>query len=228
MEKKGIWKRPKDEKYINTKGGATYAEKFVFISLSILVIITAIFYCFHSDSDTPFSTLQVKPPEYLPIICQPEEDQKKILVVYYHKYPNTNITEFTLVFAGEEHPNRFVNKIYTIIRILRYHRVEDMESFYITINEKGKLQGVNFSYMDVGTYSDKQTYNTFYPKHCIRQIPYSEFEFSNNRPHIYVNTWNHLLGEKNNNPELSYAVWEDYPLLVGTRKKAESDFKQAQ
>ena len=84
---------------------------------------------------------------------------------------------------------------------------------------------INFSYKGTGTYSDRQTYNTFYPKHFIKQIPYSEFEWSGDRPHIYVNTWNHLFGEKNNNPELSCTARKNYPLLFGTREKAESDFK---
>lgn len=202
-----------------------YRVKFMFAFMFLLVILITTFNQLPSKIPPTSIAHQVKSPEYLPIIYQPKEDSKKLVALYYCSFPNSNLTEITLVFTGEDHPNWFINKIYTPFRVLRYHRIEDIETFYLKTNEEGKLQEIIFSHKGIGTYANKQTYNTLNPKHCVGQIPYSEFEWSDDRPHIYVNTWNHLFGEKNNNPELSYTIRKNHPLLIGTREKAESDFK---
>ncbi|GEM_PF-6002123 len=199
----------------------------IFTFLFLTLIVTSWYYHTEISLTLISHTLTVptiNSPEYLPIIYQPEEDPNKLVAVYYYRYPNTNITEITLVFNGETHPNWFINKIYTSFRIFKYRRIADIETFYVEINGGGKPPEINFSYKGIGTYSGKQTYNSSNPKHYIRKIPYSEFECSDGRPHIYVNTWNHLLGEKNNNQE-PYIIWRDYSLFIGTREKAESDFR---
>ena len=196
---------------------------FAFMFLLVILITTS--NQFPSKFPPTSIALQVKPPENLPIIYQPEEDSKKLVAVYCYIYPNSNSTEVTLVFNGEDHPNRVVDKIYRLFRVLRYHRIEDIETFHLKTNREGKLQEINFSHKGIGTYADKQTYNTPNPKHYVRQILYSEFEWSDDRPHIYVNTWNHLLSENNNNPELSYTIRKNHTLRIGTREKAESDFR---
>jgi hypothetical protein len=201
----------------------------IFTFLFIILIDTSWYY--HTETSltliSPTLTVPtINSSEYLPIIYQPEEDPNKLVAVYYYKHPNTNITEITLVFNGETHPNWFINKIYTSFRIFKYRRIADIETFYVETNGEGRPQEINFSYKGIGTYSGKQTYNSPNPKHYIRKIPYSKFERSDGRPHIYVNTWNHLLGEKNNNQE-PYTIWRVYSLFIGTREKAESDFRMA-
>ncbi len=157
-------------------------------------------------------------------IYQPQEDQNKLLALYYYKFPKSNTVEITLVFSGEDHPCWLMNKIYTLYRIFRYRRITDIETFYVE-TEGGRIQKINFSYRGIGTYSSKQTYYTLNPKHYLKQSLYSELQWYDNRPCIYINTWNHLFAERNNNPDLSYIGWIDYPTFIGTREKAESDFR---
>ena len=199
----------------------------IFTFLFLTLVVTSWYY--HTEisfnlisSALPVST--IKSPECLPIIYQPEEDPNKLVAVYYYRHPNTNMTEITLVFNGETHPNWLINKIYTSFRIFKHRRIADIETFYIETDGGRRPSEINFSYKGIGTYSGKQPYNSLNPKHYIRKIPYSEFENSDGRPHIYVNTWNHLLGEKNNNQE-PYTIWRNYSLFIGAREKAESDFR---
>lgn len=200
---------------------------FIFTSLFLIILIATSWYHYTEISLTlnspTFTVSQLNSLEYLPIIYQPQKDPDKLVAVYYYKFPNRNTTEITLVFSGEDHPYWFVNKIYTLFRILKYHRTEDIETFYMETNKEGKIREINFSYKGIGTYSGKQIYDTHNPKHYMKQS--SELEWSENRPHIYVNTWNHLFAERNSNTELSYIEWKNYPLFTGTREKAESDFK---
>lgn len=158
---------------------------------------------------------------YIPIICQVEKDHAELVAVYYLQMGN--LTQFTLVFSDEYHPVCIIDKIYRLFRIVRYHRIADLETFYIRV-ENGTPVEIIFSHEGTGTYSSNQTYDVLLPRHYEAVVPFSEFECNGSRPYIYVNTWNHLMSERKTN-ECGYITYSNCTIVHGDRQRAEEDYR---
>lgn len=53
--------------------------------------------------------------------------------------------------------------------------------------------------------------------HYHAEVAYADWKLhpQTHRPYIYLNTCNHMIGEKDNNPKLSKFNWIDYPFQQG-------------
>ena len=139
---------------------------------------------------------------HLPCLATPSVDfegKNQLQTVYFAAYENG--TELTFLFLDEDRPNACEDCLYDTIRRPLFGRYSDIESVII-INDKVEFPG---------THSADQAWNEKVPSHNESVIDLSVFEKRKDEgkskkeegkeevPIIWVNTWNHLLGEKNNN-----------------------------
>lgn len=170
--------------------------------------------------------------QFIPILIQPTIDlpRNNFESAYYVASETADrgqLVELTLVFRNETNPNRILDFIYTPFRRLKYGRYADIETLSIKLDQNKQLEWIDFSYKGKGTYSGNQRYDTATPRHISKKIIAEKFLFKNDRPVIYINTWNHLFAEVNTNKELELTEWTDYPLVKGDRRIAEQDLKKS-
>ncbi len=128
---------------------------------------------------------------HFPCIGTPAVDfngKNQLQTLYVAIYENG--TELTLLFLDEDRPNACGDCFYDTIRRPLFGRYSDIESVLI-IDDK-----VHFP----GTYSGDQTWKAVAPAHMEKILDLAAFEKDEaNNPILWINTWNHLIGEKNNN-----------------------------
>ncbi len=187
--------------------------------------------------------LSINPIDYLPILYQPWYDinwrwsyspiygwvlqgGNPLLKGYYYLWTFSNyyVIELTFVFADEDHPDPTLDYSYDIVRLAQHGRIEDIETFYIYTDSNGNPTWLYLCYNGTGTHSRDQTFNVWFPNHYCDWVPASEFDWVNNRPKVYINTWNHLFGEYDTNTDLSDKTWYTYSIKEGTRADAEDDY----
>ncbi len=133
--------------------------------------------------------------------------------------------EYTIVYEDEDAPWPWDN-IYDAIRYANWGRWEDIETYYLYVYQNGTPWKFYFYYgepVNNGIYSGSATYYTIPGPHIIAYVPWSSFSRNGNRPYIYVNTWNHALGENDNNPNMSNWV-SAYVVTQGSRVDAERKY----
>lgn len=179
------------------------------------------------------STQSLSSSDYLPIFLQPWVDingrlfpyfegSNDLIKVYHFYWSSTGEIEITAVFRDEDHP--IWDTEYDLIRLAQNGRIEDIETFFINVDSSGNPQSISFNYGGTGTYSGTQQFFVLFPDHISETVQASEFSWSGTRPHVYINTWNHLFGEDDNNRDLSDKTWTTYTSAEGTRADAEEDF----
>ena len=168
-----------------------------------------------------------------PIIYQPAIDTTKNYLRQVHIHPvkgKENNFEITLVFNNEV-LRRFglFNDAYEDFRKVIHGRKKDVETFHIILKnsepKEFKFQGIHCGEYDIRydtTHGDKKKSWQFWKK-IERPI---EFYYANTRhPKIFINTSNHALGEKDNNPHLwkwEYVTWgNDLPIGVSDKSRVE-------
>jgi hypothetical protein len=135
---------------------------------------------------------QLRDSGHLPCVAGPKidfEGKNQLATLYVAEYENG--AELTLLFLDEDRPNMCTDCIYDHIRRPLFGRWSDIETI-IVIGDKVEFPG---------TYSADQTWSAKVPAHNEASIALSKFEKENDEPILWVNTWNHLLGEKNTNPD---------------------------
>ena len=167
---------------------------------------------------------------HLPCVATPSADfdgKNQLQTVYVAAYENG--TELTFSFLDEDWPNACADCVYDTIRWPLYGRVSDIESLII-VNDQ-----VHFP----GTYSADQSWGIAMPTHNEASIDLSEFEKNDAGELIlWINTWNHLFGEKNNNATLPITYQcaqtpggvesmetEDFVIRKGSRDEVDARFK---
>ena len=105
--------------------------------------------------------------------------------------------EYNLVFKDEDHPWPWVDAKYDAQRKKDYGRIEDIETFYITVDLKdNSIKEIDFSYKSIGTWYGKQSYDVLWPAHVNKFFEKDDisnnFEFSEGHMNLYLATWNHL------------------------------------
>jgi hypothetical protein len=90
-----------------------------------------------------------------------------------------------------------------------------------TSNSDEHLTGIDFG----DAYSDGQKFKKGLVRHFHRLVDSDQLELQGRRPVIYINTWNHLFSEKDNNPELPKLKYSIYPGYTGARSDAEPQRK---
>jgi hypothetical protein len=167
---------------------------------------------------------------HLPCLATPSSDfegKNQCQTVYVAAYENG--TELTFLFLDEDRPNVCEDFLYDNIRRPLFGRFSDIESVII-INDKVEFPG---------TYSAEQKWTEKIPHHNEATLDISVFEKKDNAdPIFWVNTWNHLLGEKNNNTAMEITFQRpqkaggveslenmDFVLRKGSRNDVDARFK---
>lgn len=130
--------------------------------------------------------------------------------------------EYTLVFRDEDAPPGF-DTIYDVIRYSNWGRYNDIETYYLYVYQNGTPWKFYFYYgspVNAGIYSGGSTYYTLPGPHNTATVLWSAFNKNGNRPYLWVNTWNHAFGKRDNNPYLSN--WQStFTITQGSRVNAE-------
>ena len=159
----------------------------------------------------------------IPVIYQPKIDawENFLREIHVHK-ENDGSYEITLVFQDEIlRMHGILDGIYRYIRLLKYKRIVDIETFSLKDNQ--------FFFDNI--YSGKS--NLFEDTiHNKKIIPVKYYFQDMNHPVIFVNTSNHALAPHDNNHDLwkwEYIPWnKKIPIKLGTttRSEVESFFKK--
>lgn len=135
--------------------------------------------------------------------------------------------EITVVFKDEDHPDNLKDFFYDIYRRFKYHRVDDVETFFIYYeilkNPFIKLQPLFVFFPD--TYSYNQKFLEKHIKHYSDIIKIEDFKLIGKRPIIFINTWNHLFSNRNNNKNLELIDYSNYNIYKGSRQFVESTYR---
>jgi hypothetical protein len=153
--------------------------------------------------DLPAATAEdierIRSNGYLPVVAGPSIDfqgTNQIQTVYIAEYENG--AELTLLFLDEDRPNACEDCLYDTIRRPLFGRRSDIESVLIIGDEM----------IFPGTFAADQTWKERVPQHNSTSVAMSKFERhgDGNEFILWINTWNHLVGESNNNPgmEVTY------------------------
>jgi len=158
----------------------------------------------------------------IPVIYQPKIDawENFLREIHIHK-ENDGSFQITLVFQDEVlRMHGILDGIYRYIRLLKYKRTVDIETFSFKDNE--------FFFDNI--YSGKS--NLFEDTiHNQKTIPVKYHFQDTNHPVIFVNTSNHALAPHDNNHDLwkwEYVPWsEKIPIKLGnkSRQDVESIFQ---
>ena len=159
--------------------------------------------------------------------------------IYGYSLPGKYIIEVTSVFADEDHPDPTMDKLYDAYRLVSWGRIEDLETFFIVVDKTtGKSERLSFIELWMirfyppsqiqpvkiqPCYSGDETWDATFGPHFRAKI--TSFSKYYQHPILYVNVWNHALGEKDNNQGMSksrYDTWYSYS--SGSRKDAENDY----
>lgn len=150
---------------------------------------------------------------HLPVVAGPSVDfrgDNQLRTVYVAEYERG--AELTFLFLDEDRPNACEDFLYDAIRRPLFGRNSDIETVLV----------VGDDVIFPGTYSADQTWNEKMPKHNETTVAMARFETrkqgasgdgdastamaksteegGEREPFVlWINTWNHLLGERNNN-----------------------------
>ena len=165
-------------------------------------------------------------------IAMPESDVEKgngLVVVYACGYEVEGklVVELTLVWGDEDDPQE--DERYDVWRLVAWGRLEDIETLFIVA---GKAPSPTYV---VSTPLYLQTeYNSLRRIGAIGsggafwvEGAHRELRARLEEGILYVNTWNHALGVRDNNPHLKKKVYVpgvDVPLKIGRRLDAEKDY----
>jgi hypothetical protein len=157
-----------------------------------------------------------------PVIYQPRIDAWKNFLreIHVHKEGDCSF-QITLVFQDEMlRKHGILDGIYRYIRLLRYKRIVDIETFLFRDNQ--------FFFEDIYSGQSNLFEDTI---HNQKTIPVKYYFQDKNHPVIFVNTSNHALAPHDNNHDLwkwEYVPWiKEIPIKLGTKTRQEvEDFYQ--
>lgn len=181
-----------------------------------------------------------------PVACRPPTDLSLVVVqpkqdvdagnylerVYACEYQlgSKRIVEVTLVFRNEKKPDRPLEDVwYEAWRLVSWGRSRDVETFFL-VYENGKAY-VDFSGLALvleGTAGLRFISSIGSGRKGFFESAHEteRWELSGGRVTIYVNTYNHALGVRDNNPGMEKVVYEFTPrdVAVGRRMDAENNY----
>jgi hypothetical protein len=172
----------------------------------------------------------------LPVIALPEQDVEHgngvsaVAVAWYERGQ-----EITVHFRDEDRPDKCSDMAYDCLRSPLFGRRSDIETFFL-LQADGEV-------FFPGTASGDAAWSAAAPAHLTASIPLDQFQRDGaGRPIVYVNTWNHLFGHKNNNEHMplvssrpaagsAVAVANDgarvplYPVLSASRAEVDRQYR---
>ena len=156
----------------------------------------------------------------VPVIYQPKVDawENFLREIHVHKEENGSF-QITLVFQDEVlRRHGILNGIYRYIRLLKYKRTVDVETF--------SYKNKQFFFEDIYSGESNLFEDTIHNK---KEIPAKYFFQDENHPVIFVNTSNHALAPHDNNHDLwkwEYVPWSDkIPIKSGEKTRAEVEIE---
>lgn len=206
-----------------------FNKKSNIYSLIIIMVFFALFSYSCVKNNVSLKEFSIE-KTFLPVFVLSEIDYKNknqiIGLSLFIKNESTDekLIEYTILFNDEDYPNFFINFIYDIFRSFKYKRIIDTESFFINYikvsDDIWKVDFVDFP----DDYSSDQTFFEKKVKHYPAKIEGSAFEKINDRTVIYVNTWNHMFSNVDNNKSLAKKIIESYKIYFGSRSDVEKQF----
>lgn len=162
----------------------------------------------------------------LPVLIQPEEDIRSgndLLATYCKAEitPQGLEMKISYVFRDELHPSIWKDRIYRMYRKFKYGRTMDIESVLVRWKANGDLEEIDLK----NVYSGDQVFRSDPVRHYDSVLKPAKMEFRNLRPVLFVNTWNHMFGEKDTNPQLPKMEILDTELKYGSRESLDGYFR---
>lgn len=161
------------------------------------------------------------PTALSPVFVVPDCDSANPIQLAWYAWnqdSTDDILEISLVFRDEDQPIHIADWLYDAYRELKYHRKKDIETLFVHLDKGSQaFKGIDFG----DAYSGLQVFNKPFVKHYHAIVPRDCFEMHDGRPLIYINTWNHMLSESDNNPSLSKHADYSFKKFPGTRAEAE-------
>ncbi|MDP6956653.1 MAG: hypothetical protein QF599_11830, partial [Planctomycetota bacterium] len=159
----------------------------------------------------------------LPIFAVPVLDRRQgneLLALFVElEGPRASLTA---VWTDEDIQIPLLDALYDWHRWGKWHRVADVESFsYAFPSAPGGGRATPSEIIFPGAYSAQQTWDVLPAEHQVAHLPAEDFLWLDGRPVIFVNTWNHLLSNENNNPHLALEFVADYPVYAGSRAEVQ-------
>ncbi|MCH9659126.1 hypothetical protein K0U27_10665 [archaeon] len=152
----------------------------------------------------------------VPVIYQPKVDawENFLREIHVHQKDDSSF-EMTLIFQDETlRKHGILNGIYRYIRLLKYKRTMDIETFSFKDNQ--------FYFGDIYSGDSNLFEDTI---HNEMDIPAKYYFQDTNHPVIFVNTSNHALAPHDNNHDLwkwEYVPWSGtIPIKSGTKSRDE-------
>ncbi|GMF65636.1 unnamed protein product [Phytophthora lilii] len=165
----------------------------------------------------------------LPIFVQPDVDIKNRndLVKIFFRFERDDqsghlLCKLCIVFAGESSYNRVQEEIENSLATLCYRTFNRRTN--VDLDPNAAVPWATIYSQDHGgkqqwAQGEKKNLGNWFSlmHHYHAEIGYSDWKLhpQTHRPYIYLNTCNHMIGEKDNNPKLSKFNWIDYPFQQG-------------
>ncbi|WP_061223866.1 surface adhesion protein Lsa23 [Leptospira weilii] len=156
----------------------------------------------------------------LPLFIQPIRDIEngnRLEIIYCSRretYFGKRI-ELNLVFQDERHPSVWKDRIYRIYRSFKYGRYKDIETIRLQFSKSGELSTVHLK----NVYSGKQKFAEDPVYHFDSVLKSEQLMKENQKNILFINTWNHMLSEKDSNPELPKKQLDSVELRTGSREE---------
>ncbi len=156
--------------------------------------------------------------------------------IYGHHLPGKYIIEVTYVFSDEDYPNPIIDRAYDWYRYIEWGRFEDIETFFLIVDKStGRVDKLSFVGLQIywwnpfygewrfidPIYSGSATWNTG----VHEKAKVTSFNTNGTHPIVYINTWNHAIGERDNNPSMRDVAFNTWLNPVeGSRINAENEY----
>ncbi len=181
----------------------------------------------------------------LPVFRVPAVDDANPLQAVFIDMSDVNNPVLQLVWKDEDHPVPGIDQAYDADRWWGlfwfdavppyfaldldsdgFHRIADVEDIYyhdMFSSPAANIPGsIEFDY----TYSGDQRFNVLIAFHYNATIDWQDFEkTADGRPIIYVNTWNHMMSNLDNNPSMPKTDFDAVPIYKGSRADVENLFQ---
>ena len=182
------------------------------------------------EESNVFLTNYEQNDKLIPVIYQPVIDSWKNFLreIHVRELPDKFNYEVTLIFNDESLREHFiVDVFYRFLRLFRYKRTKDIETFFIHVEKDKNYFTFPNIYSDCNTiYHDTIHGDKYrpYPKHEVK------YYFQNkSHPIIFINTSNHSMAEHDNNHDFwkwEYIPWsKKMPIFLGNKSRKTIDEK---
>lgn len=150
--------------------------------------------------------------------------------IYSFALPGYCVIEVTDFYNDEDHPT--LDAAYDLTRQSIWGRIQDLETYFILVNKStGSITRLSFQgltlyslgtpYSILPIYSGTSTWNN--EAHNSAKVTSFSYYSTTTHPKVYVNTWNHALGEIDNNTSMSKTLKQTWTnTFIGNRMNAEN------